>query len=76
MEERIAVSLKRVRTNTPEAITFNECVLSLDAERLAKYAERLNAAASNLVKSIDNWHNVQPVNPQVQQDVELLRELL
>jgi len=76
MQERIAVSLKRVRTNTPATITFNECVLSLDAERIAKYTESLYEAANNLVRSIDKWKHVQPVNPQVHQDVELLRELL
>ena len=76
MQENTTTSLKRIRVNEPESDTFNPYVLWNDAVRAVNYTENLREAAANLVKSIDNWKNVQPVNAQVQQDVELLRKLL
>ena len=40
---------------------------------IARRHARLVEKARNLIRSMDNWKNVQPANPQVQQDAEALR---
>jgi hypothetical protein len=48
-----------------------------DASRdAAKALESLASVASYVVRSADNWKNVHPVHPQIQQDIELLRDAL
>lgn len=46
------------------------------AREAANALESLATAARHVVKSVDNWKQVQPCNSQVQQDVESLRAIL
>lgn len=46
------------------------------AREAANAIESLVGTASLVVKSADNWRNVQPVNPQIKQDIDLLRAVL
>jgi hypothetical protein len=46
------------------------------ARAAAKAIERFASAANNVVRSVDNWKKVQPVNSQIQQDVDVLRSVL
>jgi hypothetical protein len=46
------------------------------AREAAVTIETLATAATHVVKSIDNWEKVQPLNPQIKQDVDVLRSFL
>ena len=70
----VQLSIDRIKQCDPHDNTFNEFVLDNDAKKVVIFLEQLHERAADLVRSIDNWRNVQPVNPQVQQDVERLRD--
>lgn len=70
----VQLSIDRIKTSKPHHDTFNPVVLYNDAIKVVRFLEAMHATAANTVASIDNWRNVQPANPQVMQDVELLRE--
>jgi hypothetical protein len=71
----VQLSIDRIKQCDPyRDAAFNEFTLSHDAKKVVIFLEQLHERAADLVRSIDNWRNVQPVNPQVQQDVERLRD--
>ena len=49
---------------------------SKTAIEAARALESVAYYANCVVRSVDNWEKVQPVNPQIKQDVELLRQAL
>jgi hypothetical protein len=46
------------------------------AREAARALEWIAYFAACVVRSVDNWEKVQPVNPRIKQDIELLREAL
>lgn len=73
MNQSVEVSIERIKKCDPSDPTFNEYVLQADAKKVARFLEALVTTSRHVVQSIDNWKNIQP---QVQQDVELLRLLI
>ena len=74
--KNVELSICRIEQADANDETFNEFVMCNDAAKVVAYLKNLHQRSVDLVKSLDNWKNVNPVNYQVQQDVERLREML
>ena len=74
--ESVWLSICRIEQTDPNDDTFNEFVMCNDATKVVAFLKDLHQRSSDLVKSLDNWKNVSPVNFQVSQDIDRLREML